>query len=132
MEIRHTEPSRFFVATGGGAGLSPDFPSCSHGTSAISLHLTSSIGGTHDDLGVILPQCAAASLLGAALAYIHAVDGQDAHDEFLASMTKAYDEASAQIAKHAADDEAARATCCEAGYRTQGREHTCRATDPTL
>ncbi|MDT7847243.1 hypothetical protein [Streptomyces justiciae] len=130
MELRHTEPSRVFVATGGGAGLNPNFP-CGHGASAISLHLLSTIGGTTEDIGIILPRCAAAHLLGAALAYIKASDGQAAVDEFLAYMNKACDEASAELAGHAADHQAAKAACCEAGYRTQGREHTCRTSNPT-
>ena len=125
MKIKHTDPSRTFVATGGGAGLNPDFP-CGHGTSAVSLHLTSHIGNTSDDIGVIIPRCATAALIGAALAYIEATDGQAAADDFLEDMNKARDEASREIKALLANHEAAAAACCEAGYFTQGREHTCQ------
>ncbi|MGQ5606207.1 hypothetical protein [Streptomyces sp. EKS3.2] len=124
MDIRHTRPSRLFIATGGGAGLNDDFP-CSHGTSALSLHLLSNRGDTSEDIGIILPRCAAAALIGAAIAYIAAADGEAAAAEFIADMDKSRVNAARQLDAHRADYEAAQAACCEAGYRSKGREHTC-------
>lgn len=129
MEIRHTKPSRLFVATGGGAGLNSHYP-CRHGVAAVSLHLLREVDGTTDDIGVVLPRCAAAMLIGSALAYIQAADGEEAADEFLADMNEARVQAAQQITEHLAERRAAQAAaCCEAGYRTAGCEHTCSPAD---
>jgi hypothetical protein len=129
MEIRNTEPSRIFHATGGGAGLDFDH-FCSHGSPAISFHLLSEHGGGSDDIGILLPSCAAPALFGAALACIKAHSGSAAADEFVREMFSACDEAVTQIETRVAEHKEALHACCEAGYRTQGREHTCpRSTD---
>ncbi|MFF9285440.1 hypothetical protein [Streptomyces griseosporeus] len=125
MNIMHTQPSRLFIATGGGAGLNPDFP-CGHGTAALSLHLLSQHGEVSEDIGIILPRCAAAGLIGGALAYIAAAEGAAAADAFLADVDAAYEKATREVKAYMADQEAAQAACCEAGYRSQGREHTCQ------
>ncbi|MER6531186.1 hypothetical protein [Streptomyces sp. NPDC001508] len=125
MEFRTTTPSRIFPATGGGAGL--NFQRlCSHGTPTISMHLFSEHDDTGEDIGIILPTCAAPDLFGAALASIHVALGKDAADEFMQQLLNARDEGIEQFAAGLAERAAARAACCEAGFLTKGREHTCR------
>lgn len=129
MEIRHTQPSRYFRATGGGAGLNDDHR-CGHGQPSISLHLLSQHDGVSEDIGILLPVCVAPTLVGAALAYIHEALGSEMADEFVTALLAARDKAIPQIAAAAAAYRAADEACCEAGYRTQGREHTCGSTTP--
>jgi hypothetical protein len=90
MEIRSTEPSRLFFVTKAGAGLSFEHP-CAHGGPAISLHLFSERKGTSEDIGVLLPTCTDPSLFGAVLAFVEAVHGSEAGEEFLQDMLAAKD-----------------------------------------
>ncbi len=124
MDISHTPPSRRFYATGGGAGLSSDHP-CRHGNPAISLHLTSNRDGSAEDIGILLPSCMAPQLFGAALAFIQVYSGSDAADEFVTSMLAFRDRALPAVAENRAELRAQGRGCCEAGFRTGGREHTC-------
>ncbi|NUS86001.1 MAG: hypothetical protein HOY75_25580 [Streptomyces sp.] len=124
MEFKATKPSRIFYATHGGAGVDRDHP-CAHDTPAIQFHLMDdSPQRPHDDIGVLIPQCLAPHLFGAALAFVRATSGSDAADEFVAAMFAAYEQAA-----HTLDDlHDNKRTCCEAGFRTHGREHTCNPT----
>lgn len=124
MQIKLTEPSRFFLVTGGGAGLNFDHP-CAHGRPAISFHLLSNRHGQADDLGLLLPSCSAPSLFGAALAYFTACHGEEAGEMFLAELLAARDEAAALLTSRRAAYEAAEEACCQASVFTGGREHTC-------
>lgn len=130
MDISDTPPSRRFYVTGGGAGLSSDYP-CSHGNPAVSLHLTSDLDGTTEDIGILLPSCMAPQLFGAALAFIQVYSGSDAADEFVTSMLAFRDQALPTVAEHRTTLRAQGRGCCEAGFRTGGREHTCRRNTPT-
>lgn len=132
MQIKHTQPSRLFFATGGGAGVNPDFP-CGHGNPALSLHLLSTHNGVKDDIGILLPVCMAPGLFGAALAFVHASTGAAAAEEFVTGMLASRDQALAHIRSAAAQQERAYRHCCQAGFLTQGREHTsnCRPATPT-
>lgn len=131
MEIRNSEPSRLFHATNGGAGLDFNHP-CSHDMAALSLHLFSHHqDGTTEDIGILLPSCAAPSLFGAALAYLEAAYGHEAGEEFLKEMHAAKDHAAEILADRIAQYAQAHRACCQAGFFTQGREHTCRPTDTT-
>ncbi|MFE9935893.1 hypothetical protein [Streptomyces hirsutus] len=124
MDIKRTEPSRLFFVTGGGAGIAPEFP-CGHGRASLSFHLFSQDGGTTEDIALVIPTCATAQLVGAALAFIQHSIGEEAAAQFLEEMHAARDKATRQLDAYQADPEAARAACCEAGVRTQGLEHTC-------
>ncbi|MEU0459752.1 hypothetical protein ABZ322_44145 [Streptomyces sp. NPDC006129] len=127
MEIKHTDPSRFFVATSGGVGL--DFDRlCAHGTPAVSFHLFSETAGTSEDLGVVLPSCVAARLFGSALAFIKVSGGSAAADEFVKDMLESCDATVPRLTAHAAEHAAAQRACCQAAHHTRGREHTCRDT----
>jgi hypothetical protein len=128
MEIRPSRPSRLFPATGGGAGIAST-NRCGHGDLVLSLHLFSRLPGqTVDDVGVLMPQCVARQLFGAALAYVQAADGPEAADRFLADMLDARDETLERLAEFEAEQKAQPPACCEAGATTEGREHTCRRT----
>lgn len=122
MKIRRIRPSRTFAATSGGAGLIPKIR-CGHGEPILDLRLFNrQPGKTADDIAVLLPQCVARQLFGAALAYVQTAGGPEAAEQFLAGMLAARDEALERIA----EGEAGTQACCEAGSVTGGREHTCR------
>ncbi|MEU6012055.1 hypothetical protein [Streptomyces sp. NPDC047453] len=129
MELRTTEPSRIFRATGGGAGLNAEYR-CSDGSPYLSFHLFSEHDGTTEDIAVLLPSCVAPRLFGAALAYLEAAQGTEAGEQFVQALLATRDRSAQMIAADLAEREAASAACCEAGYRTQGHEHTCRGTQP--
>jgi hypothetical protein len=129
MEIRNTEPSRIFRATDGGAGLDFEHP-CAHGSPAVSLHLFSKQGDATEDVAVLIPTCVAPSLFGAAIAYIEACHGSAAGEEFLADIVAGKERAAKILAKRRAQYEAAAQACCQAGFFSQGREHTCRTDAP--
>ncbi|MEU4172142.1 hypothetical protein AB0F46_35325 [Streptomyces sp. NPDC026665] len=122
MDIRHTEYSRLFPVSYGGAGLNFDHP-CGHGVPTISLHLFSEHGGTTEDIRVLLPTCAAPALFGAALAFVQAAVGAEAAEDFIAAMLAARDQGLKAIEGRKAQPR----TRCEAGRHTEGREHTCTA-----
>lgn len=128
MEIRNTDPSRLFLVTKGGAGLSFEHR-CSHGGPAISLHLFSERNGTSEDIGVLLPTCIAPSLFGGVLAFLESAHGTEAADEFMEDMLAAKERTLQLITARRERMEAAEQACCQAGFYTQGREHTCRPTD---
>ncbi|MFF9123207.1 hypothetical protein ACF09J_07895 [Streptomyces sp. NPDC014889] len=130
MEIRITEPSRVFRATSGGAGLNAEHR-CSDGSPYLSFHLFSEHDGITEDIAVLLPSCVAPRLVGAALAYLEAAQGAEAGEQFVQALLAARDQSAQMLAAEMAAREAAAAACCEAGYRTQGREHTCRGTQPS-
>ncbi len=130
MHLRHTNPSRLFHVTGGGAGLDPTH-TCAHGSPSVSFHLLSDHDGKSDDIGILLPMCAAPALFGAAVAFVDDAMGADEGDEFMASVQAAREHASRQITAAKTAKRAAAEACCEAGYRTQNREHTCDRGTPT-
>jgi hypothetical protein len=123
MEIRSTPPARYFHATTGGAGVDPEHR-CGHGTPSIVLHLISGHGDSAEELGVLLPACLAPDIFGAVMATLAAAGGPAAAEEFIQKMFAAYEQAVHTIA-------ARTSACCEAGYRTAGREHTCGRSSAT-
>lgn len=115
-----------FLATTGGAGL--DYDSfCEDGHPVLKLHLVSDLAGTGDTpadkhLQVLVAQCLAPHLFGSAIAFVRASRGSDAADAFVSAMFDAYEQATKTIL----DIQAQGRACCEAAFRTGGREHTCR------
>lgn len=118
MHIERTRPSSLFIVTGGGAGLAPEAP-CTHGLPSMSLHLLSNRGRRPKDIGIIIPSCATAQLVGAALAFLQAHSGEEAADEFVRELLAARDEVVHRLAAENVKP------CCQASLNTQGREHTC-------
>lgn len=131
MEIRQVDPNnKEFLATGGGAGLTFEHL-CEHGTPSLAMHLVSEQTADTEELDVVIATCGAAGLFGAAIGFIQAALGSDAADEFLTDVLAARDNAARLLAERRATFEAADKACCQAGFFTNGREHTCRtATDP--
>ncbi|MEU1496099.1 hypothetical protein [Streptomyces sp. NPDC005732] len=131
MNIRKLWPRRthpVFAATAGGVALL-EGPTCSHGDPILTLHLCSKgAGRPHEDLTVLMPQCVASQLVGAALAFVQHESGDAASEQFLTRMFHARGDALRHIADAEAQQYAAPPTCCEAGTRTGGREHTCDRT----
>ncbi|MET9140522.1 hypothetical protein [Streptomyces parvulus] len=131
MHLRRTEPSRIFHVTGGGAGLDPTH-TCEHGSPSVSFHLFSEHHGRTEDICLVLSMCSSPGLFGAAVAFIDEALGSDEGDKFMAAIQKARELATREIDRAKAAQRAAEDACCEAGYRTQDREHTCgRRTPPT-
>lgn len=122
MDLRSPKPSRTFHVSYGGAGLNPDHR-CNHGTPALSLHLFNTDGPTPEDIAFLIPLCIAPDLFGAALGYIEATLGSDLADEFLGRLTATRSKAARTLAARVA-------ACCEASFRTGGREHTCSGPAP--
>ncbi|MGW0795143.1 hypothetical protein [Streptomyces sp. NPDC002692] len=126
MKIQRLKPRRIFTATGGGVGVLDD-QRCGHGGPILTFHLFSRLPGhARDDLGVLMPECVASQLFGAALAYVQAEEGEAAGERFLAEVLSARDQALEQLTAFQAQEDAHARACCEAGSRTGGREHTCR------
>lgn len=128
MDIRVTQPGRTFITTDAGAGLNFEVP-CTHGNPSLSLHLISEQEDTTEDLAVVLPVCAAATLFGMALANVQVTHGAEAAEEFLTDMLAAKEQAAAAITARLARFKKAREACCQAGAFTEGREHTCNPSD---
>lgn len=125
MDIRNTEPSRLFRATGGGAGLNFDHP-CAHGSPAVSLYLVSEQNDTTEDIGILIPVCVAPGLFGAVVAFVEACHGQAAGEEFLEDLLAGKGRTARLLESRRVQHEGAQRACCEAGFFTQGREHTCQ------
>jgi hypothetical protein len=127
MELRlnNPDPSKSFHAKRAGAGLCR-VHRCSHGSPSISLHFFNAQDGKEVDLGVLLPACVAPQLFGAVIALIEASGGPEVSDSFVKRMFAAAEETSRTVAARLTEREEARKHCCEASYRTGGREHTCK------
>lgn len=128
MHFDHQPTSPPFLAANCGAGLAPELP-CLHGDPSFALrlfgtwHPTASQAGT--ELDVLLPRCVAAQLVGALTAFITHHEGHDAGEAF----TDQAEEAFYTILDKLRDIAEQGCDCCEAAFRTGGREHTCR-TEP--
>ncbi|MFD5468871.1 hypothetical protein [Streptomyces sp. NPDC127105] len=118
-------PTRRFAAATAGAALEHNML-CGCGDPFVSLYLIGDSAGRGfpraDELEVLLPQCIAPELFGVALAFIRVHEGADIADAFVKSMLDSCEEASQVIAAARAQGRG----CCEAAYKTGGREHTCR------
>lgn len=116
----------YLLAVRAGAGVDPRHH-CEHDDPVLALVLVA--GGTcpcHPDaltgeLQALVPVCAATDMIGAALASLRAEQGSAAADAFVKRMFEAYEEATRNLLRLKTQGR----TCCEAGYRTGGREHTC-------
>lgn len=103
----------------GGVGTS-NAAMCSHGQRVLRLVLF----GAYADrparqrrVEALLPRCVAAQLLGALQATIRRDEGEEALQRFLEDVARADEEAARRLATvH---------NCCEAGFTTNGAEHTC-------
>ncbi|MEU9400592.1 hypothetical protein [Streptomyces sp. NPDC048242] len=125
MRFAITQPSSLFLGVNGGATLNPQIR-CDHDTPSVSFHLVGKSSTGPDDVEVVMPSCLAAGLFGATLAHIEAHGGQEAVDRFLADMNTAREQATSLLPSYQAATEDLGSACCETGFLTQGRKHTCR------
>jgi len=117
-------PRNPFVVCNTGIQIAED-ARCEHGQSAVLVSLIgqhlSHTSGPHERLDTVLPRCVIAELLGTLQTQIRRTEGDTAVQEFLddvAEHAAAADTAMNLLHAQARD-------CCEAGFRTHGREHTC-------
>jgi hypothetical protein len=75
-----------------------------------------------DPVTVILARCTASHAVGAFLAFLLGTEGTEAADEFMAEVRTVAQELTPAIHHMHTTGQG----CCEAAYRTQGREHTCK------
>lgn len=73
-------------------------------------------------LTVVLARCSASYAVGAFLAYLLVTEGTEAIDAFMDEARAAAEEVT-PVLRHL---HVTGQGCCEAAYRTQGREHTCK------
>lgn len=116
-------PHNPFIVCNTGVQIA-DEARCEHGQAAILVCLIGEYltkGSPHDRLDTVLPRCVIAELLGTLQTQIRRGEGDAALQEFLddvAEHAAAADTAMQLLHAQARD-------CCEAGFRTHGREHTC-------
>lgn len=129
MELRRSRPEDSFHATKAGAGIAVR-QRCSHGSPLLALQFIDSRGVSEETLSVLLPACVGPQLFGAVIGLIEASGGTEAAKSFVTQMLAAADETVSTVAAREAEQAEAAKHCCEAAFRTGGREHTCRnATD---
>ncbi|CUW29660.1 hypothetical protein [Streptomyces reticuli] len=124
MHLSRSEPSGYFLATNGGVGMNFAHR-CAHGSPAFSLHLYDERDFPPKDIAILLYSCLAPELFGVALAHMELAGGSEAGAEFVKEMFAARDRAREALLAHLAERRDPDAPCCEAGARSQGREHTC-------
>lgn len=122
----HISARKVFVISHTGVSIDPD-ALCAHGQSAAFIALFgqhAAPGSPEERLDVLVPRCVLAELIGALQAQIAQNEGQEAFTEFLTEITGHTVALSAefeQLRERKRD-------CCEAGFTTDGREHTCGRT----
>ncbi|MER6532998.1 hypothetical protein ABT215_04085 [Streptomyces sp900105755] len=123
-QFKILKPGDYFIARNAGVQTVPE-ARCEHGQAALFLVLfgrrRSQTENADQRLHVLMPRCVMAEAIGALQAQILHAEGESALQEFLD-----------EIATHAADStkdieqlHAQGRDCCEAGFRTNGSEHTC-------
>ncbi|REE62158.1 hypothetical protein BX257_4771 [Streptomyces sp. 3212.3] len=127
MHLEHQPSRRPFLATRCGMGLAPEL-TCEHGEAGLAMHLfgawVKDANQTPSAITVLIPRCMAAHLIGALHAFIAHHEGMDATVALGEQTHQAFDVALQQLR----DLDAHGRGCCEAAFRTGGREHTCRNT----
>ncbi|OQQ16099.1 hypothetical protein B0675_02090 [Streptomyces sp. M41(2017)] len=127
MELRFIPPESPFRATRAGAGIGTG-ELCSHGAPLLALQFFNNENEKEDSTAVVLPACVAPQLFGAAIGLIGASGGVEAAESFVREMLTAANKTVSTVAAREAEQAEAATHCCEASYRTGGREHTCRST----
>lgn len=82
--------------------------------------------GLPDPITVIAARCTAAHAAGAFIAFILGTEGPEAAEAFMDEVRQVTREMTPLVQHLHTTGQG----CCEAAYRTQGREHTCRNTAP--
>lgn len=124
--FEYTGPVDPFYVHGIGVHLAEKVP-CEHGHPVAVLYLAGhlrSTPGALDRFDTVIPRCILIEALGSLHAAISRTEGTDALQAF-------QDDVAAHTAAAAAHWDRLQLQhrdCCEAGFRTHGREHTCRRT----
>ncbi|KPC86271.1 hypothetical protein ADL35_12370 [Streptomyces sp. NRRL WC-3753] len=122
-EFDYVKTSNLFLVGHTGVQLEPE-AFCSHGTTAAALFLFGEHQRTPDvqeRMDTLVPRCVLAELIGTLQTQIRRTDGDAALQAFLEDVAVAAARSEASLEQLHAE----RRDCCEAGFRTQGREHTC-------
>lgn len=120
--FEHFSPGGHLRVTKAGAGIAPH-SRCSHGEPGIFLHLVDDHDGRTQEVTAVLASCTAPAVFGAALASIEHHSGGQAAAEFLATLFATRDRTLDQLRSVV--------LCCEAGFNSGGREHTCDPAAPS-
>ena len=124
--IKTTDP---YVVGNTGARVDTD-AYCAHGQAAVFLALFAhrrSEPHQQERLDTFVPRCVLAELIGAVHAQITHEEGTEAAQAFTHEI-----EQNSQASLAALQEmHAQRRDCCEAGFRTAGREHTCTSPEAT-
>ncbi|EPD63159.1 hypothetical protein [Streptomyces sp. HGB0020] len=122
-QFRHIRPRNLTIASHTGARIDHD-TRCEHGQAAVFLAIFGKRvpkGSPEQRFDALVSRCVLAELIGAVQAQIAHEEGKTALDDFLQEVN------SHTLASHAALEQLSRQKrdCCEAGFTTDGREHTC-------
>ncbi|WP_030949948.1 hypothetical protein [Streptomyces sp. NRRL S-146] len=124
--FRMIKPGNLFLTHNTGLQIAED-AHCSHGQAAVLLilfgHYRSGQGA--ERLDAMLPRCVLAEMVGSLHAQILRDEGPDALQHFQDEVAIYADQSAAALAELHTQ----RRDCCEAGFRTNGAEHTCGRTD---
>jgi len=125
MYLDRVPTSPPFLATNCGVSIADELP-CSHGDPAFALHFLGALDPrarqTGTEVDAMLPRCVAAQLVGALSAFITHHDGDQAAEDFMDQARASFH----TILGKLRDLQTQGRDCCEAAFRTDGREHTCR------
>lgn len=106
------------------AGLSLDPKArCTHGEAAVGIRffVQGAGPGQQRHVDVVVPRCAMADLIGTLTALVHLHEGDAAAEKLAQDIATSTQKATDMLGPlHAAGRD-----CCQAGFRTNGREHTC-------
>lgn len=115
------------------AGVSlVDASRCEHGHPAFAITFPgrwigqTPAAGLPDPVTVIVARCTASHAVGAFIAFLLGTEGPDAAEAFMQEVRQVTREMTPFVHHIHTTGQG----CCEAAYRTQGREHTCRRTAP--
>lgn len=116
-------PQNLLIIGNTGVQTAPE-ATCEHGQPAVLLALFGtrrSSPGQQQRVDALMPRCILAQFVGSLQSQILRTEGEDALQQFRDEIT------TATTAAAAAYDQLheQRRDCCEAGFRTNGAEHTC-------
>lgn len=123
-QFQYVKPDKPFIVNNTGLQQIPD-AFCEHGQVAIGLLMfgyryKASIR-EEERFDAIVPRCVLAETIGTLTALIRTQEGEDALEAFMNEVAAAADRSAQEFANLRTQGR----DCCEAGFRTHGREHTC-------
>jgi len=123
-QFKILKPRDYFMTNNTGLQIAPE-ARCEHDQAAIFLVLfgkfRSQPGQPELALHALLPRCVMAEAIGALQAQILREEGETALQQFQDDVDTYTDDSCAALEQLHIDQR----DCCEAGFRTNGREHTC-------